>query len=71
MGLPQMINIKSLSSEELRKEILKTKKEIFNLRFKKATRQPFKPHEIKHSKHKLAQLLTIEHNHILDTIFPN
>ena len=71
MGLPQMINIKSLSSEELRKEILKTKKEIFNLRFKKATRQPFKPHEIKHSKHKLAQLLTIEHKQILDTIFPN
>jgi|TARA_B110000444_G_C18849412_1_gene604361 large subunit ribosomal protein L29 len=69
MSLPQIAEIKDLNNEELRQEILKTKKELFDLRFKKATRQPFNPHEIKHAKHRLSQLLTIEHQKILTTIF--
>ena len=35
------------------------KKELFNLKFKKATRQSFKPHNIKYSKRRLAQLKTL------------
>ena len=69
MSLPQISEIKDLKNEELHKEILKIKKELFDLRFKKSTRQTFKPHEIKHAKHRLAQLLTIEHQKILNTIF--
>jgi large subunit ribosomal protein L29 len=69
MSLPQISEIKDLKNEELHQEILKTKKELFDLRFKKSTRQAFKPHEIKHAKHRLAQLLTVEHQKILNTIF--
>ena len=69
MSLPQIAEIKDLTNENLRQEILKTKKELFDLRFKKATRQQFNPHEIKHAKHRLAQLLTVEHQKILTTIF--
>jgi len=69
MSLPQISEIKDLKNEELHQEILQIKKELFDLRFKKATRQTFKPHEIKHAKHRLAQLLTVEHQKILNTIF--
>ena len=60
-----------LSLEDLDQEIFILQKELFDLRFKKSTRQSFKSHEIKHLKHKLAQLLTIEHQNILKTIFSN
>jgi len=59
MSLPQFNDIKELSNTEISDAILKTEKELFNLRFKKATRQPFKSHEIKHTKRRLAQLKTI------------
>ena len=36
------------------------KKQLFDLRLKKATRQSFKPHLFKHNKRKVAQLLTLE-----------
>ena len=62
MSLSQYSNILSLSSEEITAEILKIEKKIFDLRFKKATRQSYKFHELKHEKRKLAQLKTFEKN---------
>lgn len=59
MSLPKFNNLISLSNTEIAEQILKTENEIFNLRFKKATRQAFKPHEIKKSKRILAQLKTL------------
>ena len=59
MSLPQFADIISLSNNEVSEEILKTKTEIFNLRFKKATRQNFKSNELKSAKRKLAQLKTL------------
>jgi large subunit ribosomal protein L29 len=59
MSLPQFADIISLSNNELSEEILKTKNEIFTIRFKKATRQSFKSHELKNAKRKLAQLKTL------------
>mgnify|MGYP003331793859 CR=1 FL=1 len=59
MSLPQFNDIKELSNTEISDAILKTEKELFNLKFKKATRQPFKSHEIKFAKRQLAQLKTI------------
>jgi len=53
-------NLKNIDLETLSKEIVDTKKSLFNLRLKKATRQSFKPHLFKHQKRKIAQLLTIE-----------
>jgi len=52
--------LKSFDKETLNKEIVATKKQLFELRLKKATRQSFKPHLFKHSKRKIAQLLTLE-----------
>lgn len=59
MGLPQFNDIKALSNVEISESIIETEKELFNLRFKKATRQPFKSHEIKDTKRRIAQLKTI------------
>jgi len=59
MGIPQFTDVTSLSNNEISEAIIQTEKELFNLRFKKATRQAFKPHEIKHTKRRLAQLKTI------------
>ena len=59
MSLPQFIEISSLSNTEISKAIIETEDELFNLRFKKATRQSFKSHEIKHTKRRLAQLKTL------------
>ena len=59
MSLPQFSDIIPLSNVEISEKIIKTENIIFNLRFKKATRQTFKVHELKYSKRKLAQLKTL------------
>lgn len=58
MSLSQFADIISLSNKEVSKEIIETQNKIFNLRFKKATRQSFKSHELKNAKRRLAQLKT-------------
>ena len=52
----------SMSTQELIKELKEAEKVLFDLRFKKATRQPFKPHEIKAAKKKVAILKNILRN---------
>ena len=59
MSIPQFTEIISLSNTEISEAISKIENELFNLRFKKATRQNFKSHEIKHKKRRLAQLKTL------------
>lgn len=59
MSLPQFTNIISLSNTEISDSIIETENELFNLRFKKATRQNFKSHNIKQTKRRLAQLKTL------------
>jgi large subunit ribosomal protein L29 len=56
----------SMSTQELIKELKEAEKVLFDLRFKKATRQPFKPHEIKSTKKKVAILKTILRSKFLD-----
>lgn len=60
MALPKVQETRQLSDDELQSQILTIKKELFDLRFKLATRQPVKPHQFKHAKHRLSQLLTVE-----------
>ncbi|MEB3230261.1 MAG: 50S ribosomal protein L29 [Leptolyngbyaceae bacterium] len=60
MALPKIKDARALSDEELQAAIIATKKELFDLRFQKATRQLEKTHEFKHKKHRLAQLMTVE-----------
>jgi large subunit ribosomal protein L29 len=59
MGVPQFTDIISLSNAEISEAIIETENQLFNLRFKKATRQNFKSHEIKFAKRRLAQLKTL------------
>ena len=59
MSLPQFTDIISLSNTEISEAIIEIENELFHLRFKKATRQTFHSHEIKHTKRRLAQLKTL------------
>lgn len=60
MPLPKISEARELSDEKLSDEILAVKKQLFQLRLQKATRQLEKPHRFKHARHRLAQLLTVE-----------
>lgn len=60
MPLPKIDEVRELSDQELGEQIVAVKKELFQLRFQKATRQLEKPHQFKHLRHRLAQLMTIE-----------
>jgi len=59
MALSKMSELRELSDETVREQILACKKDLFDLRVKKATRQLDKFHSITHAKHKLAQLMTL------------
>ena len=59
MSIPQFTDIISLSNTEISEAIIETENKLFSLRFKKATRQTFKVHEIKYAKRRLAQLKTL------------
>jgi large subunit ribosomal protein L29 len=60
MPLPKIEEVRDLSDQELSEQIVATKKDLFQLRFQKATRQLEKPHQFKHLRHRLAQLMTVE-----------
>lgn len=60
MPLPKIADARKLNSEELAEEILAAKRKLFELRFQQATRRLEKNHEFKHTRHRLAQLLTVE-----------
>ena len=61
MALPKIADVLSLTDEELASEIVAVKRNLFDLRLRQATRRLEKTHEFKHNRHKLAQLLTVEH----------
>ncbi|BAZ81779.1 MAG: 50S ribosomal protein L29 [Sphaerospermopsis kisseleviana] len=60
MALPKISEARELSDEKLAEEIVAVKKQLFQLRLQKATRQLEKPHQFRHARHRLAQLLTVE-----------
>ena len=59
MGLAKFTEIVSLSNNEISEAIIETENQLFNLRFKQATRQNFKSHQVKNTKRRLAQLKTL------------
>ena len=59
MGLAKFTEIVSLSNNEISEAIIEAETELFNLRFRQATRQSFKSHQIKNTKRRLAQLKTL------------
>ena len=60
MALPKISEIRDLSDQEVSDQITATKRQLFELRFQKATRQLAGTHQFKHLRHRLAQLMTIE-----------
>nr|WOA02434.1 ribosomal protein L29 [Gloiopeltis furcata] len=60
MPFTKIKDLRDLDLASIESEIIKLKKEFFFLKVKQATKQPVKPHIFKNTKHKLAQLLTLE-----------
>ena len=60
MSFPEINEVLSLENDQLEKEILTAKKQLFELRLRQATRQSFKSHYFCHIKHRLGQLLMIK-----------
>ena len=60
MALPKVSEVRDLSETELDEQIVATKRLLFDLRFQKGTRRLEKSHQFKHTRHRLAQLMTIE-----------
>lgn len=60
MNILKIKEIKNLNLEDINSKIIETQHELFNLKFKQATRQTVKTHLFKKYKKMLAQLLTIE-----------
>lgn len=60
MAFPKIADVRAMSDDDIAQGILDAKKQLFDLRFKLATRQEIKSHEFKHTKHRLSQLLMIE-----------
>jgi ribosomal protein L29 len=60
MALPKIKDSRKLSNDEVTIKISEVKKELAHLRIKKGAGQNIRPHEIKHKKHLLGQLKTVE-----------
>ncbi|MEO0405819.1 MAG: 50S ribosomal protein L29 [Cyanobacteria bacterium P01_A01_bin.135] len=60
MPLSKASEIRELTDQEIADEVLAVKKQLFDLRFQKGTRRLEKPHQFKHLRHRLAQLMTVE-----------
>lgn len=60
MAFPKIDEVRAMSDDAITQAILDAKKQLFDLRFKQATRQDIKSHEFKHTKHRLSQLLMVE-----------
>ncbi len=67
MNFSKITELQKLDPENIEKEILLMSQQLVELRMKQATRQSFKPHEFKHTKRKLAQLLTVQQQKALNT----
>lgn len=59
MPLPKIEDARKLNDQELSDAILAAKRELFELRMQKATRRLEKPHQFKHARHRVAQMLTV------------
>ncbi len=68
MAFPKIEDARLLNDEELATEVVNLKKQLFQLRLEQATGRLEKPHLFRHTKHRLAQLLTVERERELDIV---
>ena len=55
----KVAEIRELSTEEIQKKLVETKKELFNLRFQQATVNLEKPSRIRDLRHTVARMKTV------------
>jgi len=55
-----MQELRGLTDEQLREELQKARREVFNLRFRAMTRQLANTHQVGHARKQVARLLTIQ-----------
>jgi large subunit ribosomal protein L29 len=60
MPLSKIEDARKLTDEQLADEIVAVKRQLFELRLQQATRRLDKPHQFRHVRHQLSQLLTVE-----------
>ena len=60
MALSNFQSFKDFDDNKIQETIVESKKELFNLRLQKATRQSFKAHNFKYLKRQIAQLMTLQ-----------
>ena len=60
MADKEQSDLKKLSDNEINEKIGDTRRELFDLRFQRATRQLTETHKFKKARVQLAQLLTIQ-----------
>lgn len=60
MALSKMADLKDLSPAEVDSKVQELKKELFELRFQQATKETIQPHQFKHLRHQIAQLMTLK-----------
>ncbi len=60
MALSKMADLRKLSVEEIDAKVQELKKELFDLRFQKATKETIQPHLFKHIQHEISQLMTLK-----------
>jgi large subunit ribosomal protein L29 len=59
MALSDIADVRKLSDQEIVEKIDATRRELFDLRFQKATRRLEHPHRFREARHRLAHLLTV------------
>nr|BDA97178.1 ribosomal protein L29 [Cryptomonas borealis] len=64
MSFVQFNALEGFKEESINDEILAIKKQLFELRLKRSTRQSVTPHLFKHNKRRIAQLFTLQSQRI-------
>ncbi len=62
MARPNFTEATKLNDDDLKNKINEIRKELFDLRFKRATRQLSQSHRFKEARIELAQLLTVQND---------
>jgi len=60
MAFPKVADARKLNDEELGQEIVNAKKKLFQLRLEQTTGRLETPHQFKHTKRWIAQLMTVQ-----------
>ncbi len=60
MAKPDISEVTKLTDDDIQNKINEIRKELFDLRFQRATRQLTKSHRFKEARIQLAQLLTVQ-----------